>query len=373
MDRKIKRVVSTAFMVILLLVVSGALYLYSSVFGGWNTNHTPTSQVLRTSKDQVFEPVLPDNPVVLPRDFSFQDEFQHGWWHFFANVKDSKGKRYGVQWSYFRVAINDSNLSGWLNPQLYVSHIVISSDEGVWREQRVARGGIGQAGMTVKPFRLWIDNWYWRSLGKTPFPGQLDVATDTFSVNLKSITRGPFVIPGDKGYVSKHDLLPIASHNMTAPFLSVRGELKMGDEERISVEGQGWMSKEWGSGLLAQEQQGWDWFVIHLGDETTLSVSRYRHEHQLPYVFGTLATNDGKVIPLSQEQLTLRELGEVQLKNGKTIPDRWSIRVPDYGINLTTSAVHKEQWLPFIIPYWEGEVKTQGSHEARGFMQLTGY
>lgn len=372
MDRKIKRVVKVACIVIVLLVLSASLYLYTSISSGWNTNQTPTSQVLRTSKDQVFEPVLPDRPVILPRDFAFQDEFQHGWWHFFANVEDSEGNQYGVQWSYFRVAINDSGLSGWLNPQLYVSHIVISSDKGIWREQRVARGGIGQAGMTVKPFRLWIDNWYWRSLGKTPFPGQLDVSTDTFSVNLKSVTRGPFVIPGDKGYVSKHDLLPIASHNMTAPFLSVRGDLKLGDEERVAVEGQGWMSKEWGSGLLGERQQGWDWFVVHL-DDVTLSVNRSRFEKQMSYSYGTLSSNDGKVISLKDSELDISPLSEAVLSNGKRIPLTWSIQVPTHGINLTTQALNDDVWLPFIIPYGEGPINTTGSHQAVGFMQLTGY
>ncbi|OAJ96221.1 lipocalin-like domain-containing protein [Vibrio bivalvicida] len=331
------------------------------------------SSVLVSKPTQVFEPVLPDNPVIIPRDFAFHNEYQHGWWHFFANVQDQYGETYGIQWSYFRIASNDSNMSGWLSPQLFVSHIVVSNKDKVWREQRVARGGIGQAGMTSKPFRIWIDNWSWRSLGRTPFPGLLDAQTDTFKVKLKTTTRGPFVIPRERGYAIKHDLLPIASLNLTAPFLVVEGQLALSPSKVLSVKGTGWMSKEWGSGLLAEDQQGWDWFVFHLDDETTLSINRYRHQSQLPYVFGTLATNDGKVTTLNNQDIEIAPIQETVLANGKRLPTRWIINIPDLDISLETQTLNDDLWLPFVLPYWEGPILTTGSHTAQGFMQLTGY
>lgn len=112
--------------------------------------------------------------------------------------KTRTAKVYNVQWSYFRVATDERDTRGWQNPQLFISHIVVSSGSHVWKEQRVARGGIGQAGMTNRPFRLWIDNWNWRALGSTPFPGNLDVATDTFALDLNTTTNGPFVVNGDQ-------------------------------------------------------------------------------------------------------------------------------------------------------------------------------
>lgn len=329
--------------------------------------------VLRMKNANVFEPVLPDNPVILPNDFSFQNEYQHGWWHFFANVSDRNGTKYGIQWSYFRVANQDRDRSGWQSPQLFISNIVISSGKKVWKEQRIARGGIGQAGMIAAPFKIWIDNWMWRSLGKTPFPGQLITKTDTFSLNIRSNTAGPFVLPGDRGYVAKHDLLPIASHNVTMPFLDVVGELSLDGQAPIRVFGSAWMSKEWGSGLLAEKQKGWDWFVLNLDDETTLSVNRYRHFKQMPHIFGTLSTNDGKVVQLQESDIQLEPLKLTTLPNNKTLPLQWRIVIPKYQIDLTTSAVNNQLWLPFIIPYWEGPIETKGSHNVTGFMQLTGY
>ena len=49
------------------------------------------------------------------------------------------------------------------------------------------------------------------------------------------------------------------------------------------------------------------------------------------------------------------------------------INVPQHDINLTTRIKRRDMWLPFVIPYWEGTIMASGSHEATGFMQLTGY
>lgn len=331
------------------------------------------SSVLISESNQIFEPVLPDTPVILPQDFAFHNSFQHEWWHYFANVTDQYGEKYGVQWSYFRIASSDSDWSGWLSPQIFVSHIVVTHGTQVWKEQRVARGGIGQAGMSNRPFRTWIDNWNWRSLGDTPFPGQLTVSTDEFDVELTSITRGPYVLPGDKGYRQKHDLLPVSSYNLSAPFLRVKGLLNLGNGRLLNVQGDAWMSKEWGSGLMAEGQQGWDWFVVHLDDETTLSLSRYRHTNQMPHIFGTLATTDGKVIDLSSNDVKMKPLLSKTVASGKVLPLQWSIEIPNQNISLTTSVMNSDSWLPFVIPYWEGPISTTGSHRAQGFMQLTGY
>ncbi len=331
------------------------------------------AQLFQAEPNKVFEPVLPDNPVVLPKDFAFHNQFQNEGWSFFANVIDESGEPYGVQWNYYRLASSDSDMSGWLSPQLFVSHVVVTGKNKVWKEQRVARGGIGQAGMTERPFRVWIDNWYWRSLGQTPFPGKLNTVTDSFSVDLQTTTQGPFVLPGERGYIIKHDLLPVASHNIYAPFLSVQGKIELEKGKVIDVSGDGWMSKEWGSNVLSIGNYGMDWFVFHLDSDTTLSIKRYRYSEQMPYQFGTLSTRSGKVIPLSSDQIVLTPLNATFLGNGKRVPLQWSINIPDYDISLTTQVLNRNLWLPFAISYWEGPIISSGSHQATGFMQLTGY
>lgn len=330
------------------------------------------NSVLVSEQFKVFEPVLPDRTVSLPKDFQFHPEYQHEWWHYFATLEDATGKDYSVQWSFFRIATDERETRGWQSPQIYISNVVVTSATKVWKEQRLARGGIGQAGMTNRPFRIWIDNWNWRALGSTPFPGRLSVETDTFALELDSVTKGPYVLNGENGYQKKHDLLPIASYNFSAPFLALNGTLTL-DGADIEVSGNAWLHKEWGSGLLGEGQQGWDWFVFNLDDGSALSVSRYRNDKQMPYVFGTLATRSGKVYQLSDSDLDITPLPNSTLLNGRRMPLQWIINVPKYEINLTTRIQRRDMWLPFVIPYWEGPIMASGSHEASGFMQLTGY
>ncbi len=363
-------------LLLVVVVVAIATLLWSIRAEFWSENlsaqKNEINSILTRENKTIFEPVLPNEYVSLPEDFKFHPQYQHEWWNYFAKLKDSNGETYNVQWSYFRVATDERDTNGWQNPQLYTSHIVISRGSKVWKEQRAARGGIGQAGMQNRPFSLWIDNWNWRSLGATPFPGKLTVATDEFSVDLNTQTNGPFVINGDRGFQVKHALQSIASFSFSAPFLKVKGTLNV-DGQQIAVSGSAWTQKEWGSGLIGKGQQGWDWFIFNLGDGRALSVSRYRHHNQTPHIFGTLSTHSGEVVNLSEKDIALKPLPVTRLPNGKQLPLLWVISIPSYGIELTTRAYNSNMWLPFVIPYWEGPILASGSNEAWGFMQLTGY
>ncbi|KJY81051.1 lipocalin-like domain-containing protein [Vibrio nigripulchritudo] len=357
-----------------IIALSGIGWIfYDSFYGGvTGEHHNEVNAVLIGSKDAVFEPVLPDDPVAIPEDFKEHPEFQHEWWHFFANVQDEQGEHYGIQWSFFRIANDEREMSGWQSPQMYLSHAVITSNQTSIKEQRVARGGIGQAGVQELPFGMWIDNWRWKTTGSSPFPGSLHISTDEFELNLDSTSIGPYVVNGELGYQIKHDLLPVASYSISAPFIRTKGELTLGGKT-YRVQGEAWFNKEWGSGLLAEGQQGWDQFALRLEDGRTLMVNQYRHIRQPSYTFGTLANRKGDVMVLQGDELEIIPISNSTLRNGRTLPLQWIINVPEHNINLTTRVMKAEQWLPFAIPYWEGPIVATGSHDAIGLMQLTGY
>ncbi len=113
--------------------------------------------------------------------------------------------------------------------------------------------------------------------------------------------------------------------------------------------------------------------MFNLDDGRALTVSRYRHNGQVPHLFGTLSTRSGKVINLTEKELTMTPLHVTNLSNGRRLPLQWIINVPGQNINLTTRIIKSDMWLPFVIPYWEGPILASGSNEAWGFMQLTGY
>lgn len=355
---------------IILLAIAGASF-YSFYNESKPTKAQDLQALFNRKKMAVYEPVLPNQPVRLPDDFRFHPEFEHEWWRYVANLKDAYGKTYSVQWFFIRVATDERKENGWRNPQRYNAQVVVTSEENTWRQQRLARGGIGQAGFGTRPFRLWLDNWSWRSIGKSPLPGKLNVETDTFSVKLSSFAKGPYVLSGDNGYTQNHDLLPLASYSVHAPFIKVMGELVL-DGKTIPVTGTGWLDKEWGSELLDQPQASAN-ITLNLSDSTSLSIQRTKIKNHVAYVNGTLATNSGFVTNLSDNQIRISAEELVPLKNGKVLPLVWSIKVPDYDIDVTIQPLEVEQWHPFIIQYWEGSVEAVNKPGIQGFMQLSGY
>ncbi|EKO3578684.1 carotenoid 1,2-hydratase [Vibrio metschnikovii] len=316
-----------------------------------------------------------DNPVRLPQDFALHPQYQHEWWHVFANVQDEQGQEYGIVWNFFKLANDSEQGVGWQNSQLFLSHVAVANAYQVWQEQRIARGGIGQADVTTPPFRMWIDNWHWRSLSAGPLPSQLDIATDNFQLAMHMTPKGPYILPGEQGFQRRQNHhSSLASYSVYAPFVSIQGTLRLTPyTQPIAVRGQAWISKEWGSRLIGQDQQGLDWFVLHLDQQRTLSVTRHRYLHQRPHIDGTLASKDGKVTHLTEQEIKMIPLPSVKLANGKTLPLQWQVVIAKENIDITLSPLNPNLWLDFTQPYWQGPIHSQGSHSARGFMQLTGY
>nr|WP_328702818.1 lipocalin-like domain-containing protein [Aliivibrio fischeri] len=54
---------------------------------------------------------------------------------------------------------------------------------------------------------------------------------------------------GEKGYLKKHDFLPIASYEYIEPFIAVRGSVTF-DNQTYTITGQGLLEHEWASGFL---------------------------------------------------------------------------------------------------------------------------
>ncbi|MHA6612897.1 lipocalin-like domain-containing protein [Photobacterium damselae] len=335
------------------------------------TERSNTAEVLTRSDEYVYEPVVRGEPVEFPRDYGAHPEYRTEWWYLTANVKSPEGKEFGIQWTLFRMATSTEKETGWKTPQMYMAHAVITSKSKVWSAERFARGGIGQAGVTSTPYHAWLDNWSWKALGKTPFPGMVEFADDGMAAVLKVTQHGPIVLQGDQGYSKKHPELDMASRYFSAPFLDIDGKITL-DGTEYQVSGEAWLDREWSSSMLAKDQLGWDWFSIHLNDGSALMVSQLREKDDLPYYFGSRSWPNGKVVQLDHTQIRLTPLSYTRI-DGKKFPLQWRIDVPSQNIKLTVNVLRKDQWLPFVFPYWEGPIHVTGSHSGQGFMELTGY
>lgn len=43
------------------------------------------------------------------------------------------------------------------------------------------------------------------------------------------------------------------------------------------------------------------------------------------------------------------------------------------GLDVETTPVNAESFMATSVPYWEGPITLQGSHAAKGYLEMTGY
>ena len=353
----------------------------------------------------------PDYRMSFPQDHGTHDQFDIEWWYLTANLQDETGDPYGLQWTLFRfknsrprssqaegnnsssslknspVMLNESTVfldKKWHNDQIYMAHASIHSLDTHWFSEKFARGGVGNAGLTVLPLNLFIDDWQWlNSDGDTGlFPSTLTFsATDTSKPNAEASATftlnqtGPLVQHGDNGFSVKSNS-GHASHYYSAPFISIEGELTQAIDTvtaaPIKLKGQAWFDKEWTSQLLDTGTQGWDWLSLHLDDGNKIMAFRMRLKNQDDYVTGSYITSTGEQIALQPGDLTLQPVS-VKKVDGRQLPLIWKLIIPSKKIDLTISTLKDKQWNNAAVPYYEGMVKIEGSHGGVGFLELTGY
>ena len=353
----------------------------------------------------------PNYRMSFPQDHGTHDQFDIEWWYLTANLQDEAGDPYGLQWTLFRfknsrprssqaegnnsssslknspITLNESTVSldkKWHNDQIYMAHASIHSLDTHWFSEKFARGGVGNAGLTVLPLNLFIDDWQWlNSDGDTGlFPSTLTFsATDTSKPNAEASATftlnqtGPLVQHGDNGFSVKSNN-GHASHYYSAPFISIEGELTQAIDTvttaPIKLKGQAWFDKEWTSQLLDTGTQGWDWLSLHLDDGNKIMAFRMRLKNQDDYVTGSYITSTGEQIALQPGDLTLQPVS-VKKVDGRQLPLIWKLIIPSKKIDLTISTLKDKQWNNAAVPYYEGMVKIEGSHGGVGFLELTGY
>lgn len=317
--------------------------------------------------------VTPGRGFNFPADHAAHPGFRLEWWYVTANLQDQQGRPFGVQWTLFRNALQPgaSSGSGWQDTTLWVGHAAVTSGTQHHAAQRLGRGGIGQAGVSLTPFAAWIDDWSMTGNATEPLSDvQLSARDTAFSYQLHLTSERPMVLQGEQGY-SRKSAQGQASYYYSQPFYQVQGQLQI-DGQTHQVSGQAWLDREWSSQPLSAEQTGWDWFSLHLQDSTRLMLFRVRQTDGKPYVTGSWITADGQTQPLASDDIVLAPLNETRVA-GRKLPTRWSIKIPGKHLAITTEALNAKAWMDLDVSYWEGPVRVSGSQGGVGYLEMTGY
>lgn len=318
-----------------------------------------------------FAQVVPGKVFSFPEDHGPHPGFRIEWWYVTANLKDARGNVFGVQWTLFRNAVNAGAMPpGWRDSTIWLGHAAVTSATRHYAAERFARGGVGQAGAQALPFNAWIDDWNFATRpGATSALADMQLKANgaQFAYDLQLTSSRPLVLQGDNGYSRKSDQGQ-ASYYYSQPFFTATGSVSI-DGQRYEVSGRAWLDREWSSQPLAASQTGWDWFSLHLDRGEQLMLFRVRDKDGGGYLTGTWIDAQGRTETLHNADIQLAPLTSTEI-DGRSIPTRWSLKIPGKQLDITTEALNPKAWMNLGIPYWEGPVKFEGGV---GYLEMTGY
>lgn len=315
----------------------------------------------------------PGVELSFPRDHGAHPDFRIEWWYLTMNLKGADGRDYGAQWTLFRSGLARSDGQGWQSATMWMGHAAVTSAGDHRFAERLARGGIGQAGVTLDPFMAEIDDWQMKSraaAGQDAIAAiDLKASGKDFAYALKLDATGPLVRHGAAGY-SRKSAEGQASYYYSQPSYTVSGTVHL-PEGDVVVTGEGWLDHEWSSQPLSAGQTGWDWFSLHFDDGSKLMGFRLR-DGGAGYTSATWIRPDGEPEPQPPGALKLTPLDLAEVA-GRSIPTSWRIELPAHGLDVTTHALNPQSWMTTSVPYWEGPASVTGTHKGQGYVEMTGY
>jgi predicted secreted hydrolase len=339
--------------------------------------------------NEAYTQARPGVPLEFPRDHGAHPDYRIEWWYLTANLEDASGRPWGLQWTLFRTAMvppaeSDAAEPGdpnpWQSGQVYMAHFAVSAPQEHRAFQRYARGGdhdgSRQAGVDPSPFAAWLDDWRLESLGEAWVPLRVSAAQEGVAVDLRLDSDQDLVLQGEAGFSQKHPGGG-GSWYYSHPWLQAEGTVTF-DGETVPVRGQAWLDREWSSQFLQTDQEGWDWFALHLDNGDKLMAFQLRSIGGGPdtaFRHAVLLSADGGRRSGVSEEVFFTPLRMASVA-GREVPVAWALRWPDAGIDLEVEAGLDDQWMNVDFPYWEGRVvvrESGGPPVGVGYLEMTGY
>jgi predicted secreted hydrolase len=334
-----------------------------------------------------FERVTEPRPFDFPRDHGPHPGFRHEWWYVTGHLDSSAGEPFGFELTFFRFGLKPPaavesrpNASAWRANQIYMAHFAVTDirREKFHVAERFARDALGLAGAGADPFRVSLDDW---SLGvaESPSTWRLVAADGGYTLDLLIDSDSPMMLNGDAGFSRKSGAEGAASYYYSMPRMSARGKLSRGGQT-LDVQGEVWLDREWGSGSLSGDQQGWDWFALQLEDGSALMfyALRTRDSKRDPHSAGTWLAPDGTTRPLANDDVSIEVKGDWTSPRGVRYPAKWQLRVRSLNLDVEIEPRLADQELNTSTRYWEGACLVKGTREGRdingkAYVELVGY
>ncbi len=365
-----------------------AALLLLALTGAGSAVQVDRLSVLRAAAQPGF--ALADAPrrFEFPQDHGPHPLFRHEWWYLIGQLRGTDGATFGFELTMFRLALRPplaapASTSAWEARQVYAAHFAITdvSRGRFFTATRYARDALDLAGATAAPFSVHVADWSVTQV-PDPMPGlhwQLQAEDGDYQLQLQLRSAAPPVLNGAGGLSRKADAPGAASYYYSMPRLQATGRL-MRQGVGVPVAGLVWLDREWGSGSLGADSQGWDWFALDLDDGSTLMfyALRDRQGRRDTYSAGTFVDAAGHATPLRNADVAIDVLRYWNSPRGGRYPAQWRVRVASLQLALTVTPLLADQELSTQPRYWEGAVRVQGVRgvapvSAQGYVELVGY
>ncbi|MGD8353811.1 MAG: lipocalin-like domain-containing protein [Pseudomonadota bacterium] len=323
----------------------------------------------------------------FPEDHGSHPDFQTEWWYFTGNVATEDGVEMGYQLTFFRTGLAaEPAVPGnpWSVRDLYMAHFAVTDARSggfSWTE-RTSRAGPGLAGAKEGDLDVWLLDW---NVVHTDGVYRLSAESEGMELDLTLTPRKAPVLHGRNGLSLKGADRGQSSWYASITDLGTGGTIRVPGRGKVNVHGRSWFDHEFGSNQLAADQEGWDWFGLHLSDGTELMIYMLRRTDGTlePASSGTFVTTDGSWQHLALEDIRIRTDSRWKSpRSGGSYPAGWTIRVPSRDLEISVSPLVSDQELTTEgtagITYWEGAVTVRGRAGANditgaGYVELTGY
>lgn len=319
----------------------------------------------------------------FPADHGRHEGFKTEWWYFTGNLRDSSGREFGYQLTFFRTAFAShatTRPSPWAMTDLYLAHAAISdvSDKKFTFKDRLERGHPGLAWASDKILDVQLLDWSARM--KNDHAIELRADEPGLKIDLTCAPGRDPILQGPGGVNPKGREPGQASYYYSMTRLPTSGTLAI-DKQVYQVSGLSWMDHEFSSNSLSPQQSGWDWMGLQLSDGTDLMIYRLRNKAGgVDYLSGTRITPDG--VPHYLSAADIRMEGShpwTSPSSGGTYPQHWSLKIAGLPDLLVTSAMPGQELITSNstnVTYFEGVAHvtdSQGRPSGAGYLEMTGY
>ncbi|HVS31646.1 MAG TPA: lipocalin-like domain-containing protein [Thermoanaerobaculia bacterium] len=324
----------------------------------------------------------------FPRDHGSHDEYRTEWWYYTGHVRTESGRRYGFEVTFFRVGVVAADgppATPWDVRHIALAHFAITDVNGKKFRYYEKLNRSSPFTAQAAAGRLNVFNESWRVTTMADGAWRLVAAEGGDAIDLVLRSAKPPALHGENGLSVKAPGVGYASHYYSMTRLAVSGTIAVPGRPAERCTGLAWMDHEFGSAVLRENQQGWDWFSVQLDNDTELMLYQIRRRDGSPDVTssGSLITDRGEVIHITADQMRVEPVSRWRSpESGATYPMGWRLAVPGLKLSLVLKPVMEAQELitrrSTQITYWEGAVDVTGSFgnvsvSGAGYVEMTGY